>query len=68
MTEPHHFPDRPELHNPSIDEDVASSGGCGRVHLPTGDTCALVHNHPGSCDFVERAEVPGGWPAPRQRP
>ncbi len=50
--------DRPEIHNPSIDEDVASHGACAMVHLPTGDTCTLAHNHPGSCRFTRRDDVP----------
>jgi hypothetical protein len=50
--------DRPELHNPSIDEDVARQGACGLVHLPTGNTCTLAHHHTGSCDFVPPADVP----------
>lgn len=49
--------DRPELHNPSIDEEVAKIGACAQVHLPTGRTCTLEHGHHGSCDFVPRAEV-----------
>jgi hypothetical protein len=56
--------DRPELHNPSIDENVALQGACGRVHLPTGRTCTLTHSHLGSCDFIPRNEVPAQLPAP----
>ena len=55
--------ERPELHNPSIDEDVALQGACGLVHLPTGNTCTLTHHHPGSCDFVARDDVPQTLPA-----
>ena len=58
MTTPVSPDDRPELHNPSIDEDVASRGACGRIHLPTGDTCTLTHHHRDSCDFVKRDDVP----------
>ena len=50
--------DRPELHNPSIDEEVALLGACALVHLPTGNTCTLAHHHAGSCDFVPRDEIP----------
>jgi hypothetical protein len=49
--------DRPELHVPSIDEDIALQGECGRVHLPTGDTCTLQRHHAGSCRFVVLNEV-----------
>ena len=57
--------DRPELHNTSVDEDVAMMGGCGRVHLPTGRTCTLAHSHLGSCDFVARNEIPDHLPEHR---
>jgi hypothetical protein len=49
--------DRPELHVPSIDEDVALQGECGRVHLPTGDTCRMPRHHAGSCQFENLSEV-----------
>ena len=58
MTERVGADDRPDLHNPSIDEEVASMGACGRVHLPTGRTCTLAHGHGSSCDFVAPDEVP----------
>jgi hypothetical protein len=48
--------DRPDLHNASVDERVATSGGCGQVHLPSGRTCTLDQDHAGSCHFV--AHVP----------
>jgi hypothetical protein len=54
--------DRPELHNASIDEDVALQGACGLVHLPTGNTCTLVHHHFGSCTFISRDDVPSALP------
>ncbi len=66
MTERVGSDDRPELHNPSIDEDVALVGACGRVHLPTGKTCTLEQRHPGSCDFVARDEVPDLLPGAGQ--
>jgi hypothetical protein len=56
--------DRPELHNPSIDQDVAMRGACGRVHLPTGNTCTLAHNHLGSCNFISRDDVEDRLPGP----
>lgn len=49
--------DRSELHNASVDEDVARAGGCGQVHLPTGRTCTLKHGHEGSCQFVQPDQV-----------
>jgi hypothetical protein len=51
--------DRPEVHNPGVDEQVAETGACGQVHLPTGRTCIREHRHEGSCEFVPRDEVPG---------
>jgi hypothetical protein len=44
--------DRSDLHNASVDEQVAMSGGCGQVHLASGRTCTLDQDHTGSCDFV----------------
>jgi len=51
--------DRSDLHIPSIDEDLARRGECGRVHLPTGDACTLDQHHAGSCRFVILDEAPG---------
>ena len=47
-----HPDERQELHNVSVDEELARSGGCAQVHLPTGRTCALEQGHEGSCHFV----------------
>jgi hypothetical protein len=44
--------DRPDLHNPSVDEQVALAGGCGQVHLASGRTCTLDQDHAGSCHFT----------------
>jgi len=44
--------DRQELHNASVDEEVAKGGGCGQIHLATGLTCTLEQRHGGSCRFV----------------
>jgi hypothetical protein len=52
MTTPRAPGDRPDLHNVSVDEQVARSGGCGQVHLPSGRTCTLDREHAGSCLFV----------------
>lgn len=49
---------RPDAHNVSIDEEVSRVGGCGQVHLPTGNTCTLSHGHAGSCDFVPLTSQP----------
>jgi hypothetical protein len=47
-------PDRPAVHNPSVDESFAVKGACGQTHLPTGRTCVLAYGHTGSCEFVPR--------------
>jgi hypothetical protein len=60
--------DRPEMHNPSVDEYVASRGACGQVHLPTGRTCLLHHHHQGSCAFTTRDEIPARLPLVERRP
>lgn len=49
---------RPEIHNADVDEQIAETGACGQVHLPTGRTCTLEHRHEGSCDFVAREQAP----------
>lgn len=49
--------DRQELHNTSVDEEVAEMGACAQVHLPTGRTCTLEHGHRGSCRFVAHGQV-----------
>jgi hypothetical protein len=64
----HHIdsPRRPahrlEVHNASIDEQVADAGGCAQIHLATGRTCTLAHTHQGTCEFVTAnpATVPPG--------
>jgi hypothetical protein len=48
---------RQELHNVSVDEEVAGAGACAQVHVPTGRTCTLRHHHQGSCEFVPRERV-----------
>jgi len=30
--------DRPQIHNTSIDDQLAATGACSQVHLPTGRT------------------------------
>jgi hypothetical protein len=60
MTDRDHPSDRLELHNASVDEDLAQVGACGQIHLPTGLTCTQPHHHRGSCVFAapERASKP----------
>ena len=41
-----------EMHNASVDEDLARAGECAQVHLPTGKMCTLPHGHKGSCEFI----------------
>lgn len=43
--------ERLEIHNISVDEQVAKARMCGHVHLPTGRTCILAAGHSGSCGF-----------------
>jgi len=43
---------RPDLSSLHVREDVAITGLCGNVHLPTGRTCDLPERHEGSCHFV----------------
>ncbi|GAA2525701.1 hypothetical protein GCM10010435_48670 [Winogradskya consettensis] len=43
---------RLEIHNSSIDEELAVAGACALVHLPTGRVCTKEHSHSGSCEFV----------------
>jgi hypothetical protein len=48
---------RLEIHNTSIDDQLAETGACSQVHLQTGRTCTRQHRHPGSCDFVARQDL-----------
>jgi hypothetical protein len=43
---------RPDLSSLHVREDVAITGLCGNVHLPTGRTCDAPERHEGSCHFV----------------
>jgi hypothetical protein len=49
--------DRQDLHNVSVDDEVADVGACGQVHLATGRTCTLDQGHAGSCSFVSPDQV-----------
>ena len=44
--------ERLEIHNTSVDEQVAQARLCAHVHLPTGGTCVLPKSHSGSCHFT----------------
>ncbi len=45
---------RREVHNASIDEDVASAHLCGMTDLRTGRTCTEPVHHRGPCRFVAK--------------
>lgn len=49
--------DRSDIHNASVNAEVAQSGLCGFTHLPTGRTCILSARHGGGCRFVSGPEV-----------
>ncbi|MET1022425.1 MAG: hypothetical protein ABWX69_09535 [Arthrobacter sp.] len=68
MTSPEHNPadrrtiheeskGRPDLSVPHVREDVAITGLCGNVHLPTGRTCGLPERHKGSCQFLDPGDA-----------
>ena len=40
-----------EVHNTSIDEQVAAAELCGMTHLPSGRTCTRPASHTGGCSF-----------------
>jgi hypothetical protein len=50
-----------EIHNASIDEQLARAGRCGTTHLPTGRRCTLPARHPFGCAFqlADGATPPG---------
>ena len=43
---------RPDLSSLHVREDVAVTGLCGNLHLPTGRMCDAAERHEGSCRFV----------------
>ncbi|MDP9887590.1 hypothetical protein [Pseudarthrobacter enclensis] len=55
--------ERPDLSNSNVREDLAMTGRCALVHLPTGRTCLLPLRHQGPCEFHRPQEaqdmVPG---------
>jgi hypothetical protein len=48
---------RPDLSNANVREDLATTGRCALVHLPTGRTCLLPLRHPGPCQFHQPQEA-----------
>lgn len=48
---------RPDLSNANVREDLAGSGRCALVHLPTGRTCLLPLRHHGPCEFHSPQEA-----------
>lgn len=44
---------RNEVHNPSVDEELAEAGRCGLTDLQTGRRCLLRARHTGPCRFVD---------------
>ncbi|MFF1252227.1 hypothetical protein ACFVYC_07000 [Pseudarthrobacter sp. NPDC058329] len=45
------FQGRPDLSNANVREDLARTGRCALVHLPTGRICLLPFRHHGPCEF-----------------
>jgi hypothetical protein len=56
--------DRRDLHNTSINFDVAIDGRCGFTHVARGRVCRLPHRHPGPCEL--RYLAPSATPPPSQ--
>jgi hypothetical protein len=48
---------RPDLSNANVREDLATTGRCALVHLPTGRTCLLPLRHQGPCQFHQPQEA-----------
>lgn len=48
---------RPDLSNSNVREDLAMTGRCALVHLPTGRTCLLPLRHQGPCEFHRPQEA-----------
>lgn len=48
---------RPDMSNSNVREDLAMTGRCALVHLPTGRTCLLPLRHQGPCDFHRPQEA-----------
>ena len=48
---------RPDMSNSNVREDLAMTGRCALVHLPTGRTCLLPLRHQGPCEFHRPQEA-----------
>lgn len=53
---------RRDLHNTSINFDLAVAGRCGFTHIPSGRVCQLPYRHPGPCKL--RYLAPAATPTP----
>ena len=49
---------RRDLHNTSINFDLAVAGRCGFTHIPSGRVCQLPYRHPGPCKLRYLAPLP----------
>jgi hypothetical protein len=56
---------RRDLHNTSINFDLAVAGRCGFTHIPSGRVCQLPYRHPGPCKL--RYLAPAATPTPAVR-
>ena len=48
---------RPDLSNANVREDLATTGRCALVHLPSGRACLLPFRHQGPCQFHQPQEA-----------
>ena len=48
---------RPDLSNATVREDLARTGRCALVHLPTGRACLLPLRHQGPCEFHDAQDA-----------
>ncbi|MET1088394.1 MAG: hypothetical protein ABWY04_14960 [Arthrobacter sp.] len=48
---------RSDLSNSNVREDLANTGRCAMVHLPTGRICLLLFRHHGPCEFHRPQEA-----------
>ncbi len=54
----HGNPDyRLDVHNTSIDTELANAHLCGTTDLRTGRTCAEPFRHRGPCNFVSKQDA-----------
>jgi thioredoxin reductase (NADPH) len=59
--------ERLDVHNVSVDTQLARAGVCAQIHLASGLVCALPCHHPGSCRFVNPRDIADVRKAPLQR-